>query len=100
MTAIYAPAVPRIVRPGDQDWDTARQAWNLAVDQRPWGVAFPVKPGYDDIGHRDLVDKGSRWAIGTPGEAAPEAHGEAGFGSALDGLVDAKLAVARQVYAR
>ena len=25
----------RIVLPGDYDWDTARQAWNLAVDQQP-----------------------------------------------------------------
>jgi hypothetical protein len=25
----------RVVRPGDQEWDTARAAWNLAVDQRP-----------------------------------------------------------------
>jgi FAD/FMN-containing dehydrogenase len=27
--------------PGDADWDTARQAWNLAVDQRPAAVAEP-----------------------------------------------------------
>jgi FAD/FMN-containing dehydrogenase len=25
--------------PGDESWDTARQAWNLAVDQRPVAVA-------------------------------------------------------------
>jgi FAD/FMN-containing dehydrogenase len=27
--------------PGDAAWDTARQAWNLAVDQRPAAVAEP-----------------------------------------------------------
>lgn len=29
-----------VVAPGDADWDTARQAWNLAIDQRPWAVVF------------------------------------------------------------
>ncbi|MDP9220244.1 MAG: FAD-binding oxidoreductase, partial [Actinomycetota bacterium] len=29
----------RVVRPGDEDWDQARSAWNLAVDQRPLMVA-------------------------------------------------------------
>ena len=27
--------------PGDEGWDEARRAWNLAVDQRPAAVAFP-----------------------------------------------------------
>jgi len=30
-----------IVAPGDEGWDSARQAWNLAVDQRPAAVALP-----------------------------------------------------------
>jgi FAD/FMN-containing dehydrogenase len=30
-----------IVGPGDADWDQARQAWNLAVDQQPVAVALP-----------------------------------------------------------
>src|SRR5262249_61925536 len=29
-----------LVLPGDPDWDSARRAWNLAVDQRPFGVAL------------------------------------------------------------
>ena len=29
----------RVVQPGDADWDAARVAWNLAVDQRPTAVA-------------------------------------------------------------
>ena len=31
----------QLVRPGDQDYDQARQAWNLAVDQRPAAVILP-----------------------------------------------------------
>src|SRR5262249_2968636 len=29
-----------LVLPGDADWDTARMAWNLAVDQHPFAVAL------------------------------------------------------------
>jgi hypothetical protein len=84
-----------------QRWITTRESLHLAAAATgSWGVAFPVKPGYDDVTHQDLIDKGSRWVIGTPGEPAPETHGEAGFGSALDGLVEAKRAVAQRVYTR
>ncbi|MDX6723250.1 MAG: hypothetical protein QOD73_1654, partial [Solirubrobacteraceae bacterium] len=31
--------------PGDESWDVARQAWNLAVDQRPAMVAIPATAG-------------------------------------------------------
>jgi hypothetical protein len=31
----------RVVLPEDEAWDTARQAWNLAVDQRPVAVVYP-----------------------------------------------------------
>ena len=30
----------RVATSGDADWDEARQAWNLAADQRPPAVAF------------------------------------------------------------
>ena len=30
-----------LVLPGDETWETARQAWNLAVDQRPVAVVYP-----------------------------------------------------------
>jgi len=36
-----------IVLPGDVAWDAARQAWNLAVDQRPLAVVYPVSA--DDV---------------------------------------------------
>ena len=84
-----------------QRWITTRAGLHMAAAAAgAWGVAFPVRAGYDDVSHRDLVARGSRWVIGTPGEPAPETHGDAGFGSALDGLVDAKKAVAQRVYAR
>ena len=31
----------RLAQPGDADWDTARQAFNLTIQQRPAVVAFP-----------------------------------------------------------
>lgn len=84
-----------------QRWLTTRQSLHVAAAAAgAWGVAFPTKPGYDDVAHQDLVDQGSRWTIGTPGEVAPAAHGEAGFGSALTALVEAKAAVAGEIYAR
>jgi len=33
--------VGEVVIPGDESWDEARRAWNLAVDQRPVAVAIP-----------------------------------------------------------
>src|SRR4051812_45122801 len=36
-----------VVAPGDTDYDTARQAWNLATDQTPAVVVVPDRP--DDI---------------------------------------------------
>ena len=30
-----------VVLPGDRRFDSARRAWNLAVDQRPAAVIFP-----------------------------------------------------------
>jgi FAD/FMN-containing dehydrogenase len=51
MTAIgIAPALRTkgaVVRPGDETWDLARRAWNLAVDQQPAAVAFPAD--VDDV---------------------------------------------------
>jgi hypothetical protein len=34
----------RLATPDDADWDAARAAWNLAVDQLPWAVAFVEGP--------------------------------------------------------
>ena len=35
----------RLVTPADPDWDTARQAWNLAIDQRPAFVVLAESAG-------------------------------------------------------
>jgi hypothetical protein len=84
-----------------QRWITTRPSLHVAAAAAgAWGVAVPVKPGYDDVAHRDLVAKGSRWSIVEPGRTAAEAHGEAGFGRAVDGMVEAKRALAAEVYGR
>ena len=31
-----------VVGPADAHWDRSRRAWNLAADQRPLAVSFPV----------------------------------------------------------
>jgi FAD/FMN-containing dehydrogenase len=36
-----------VVLPGDETWDIARQAWNLAVDQRPVAIVYPESA--DDV---------------------------------------------------
>ncbi|HEY3491547.1 MAG TPA: FAD-binding protein, partial [Solirubrobacterales bacterium] len=41
MTDFSGPAIAgRIATPADADWDQARMAWNLAVDQQPSAVAL------------------------------------------------------------
>jgi hypothetical protein len=45
--ALRARLAGDVVVPGDEDWDEARQAWNLAVDQRPAAVALPESA--DDV---------------------------------------------------
>lgn len=37
---LYARLDGELVRPGDESWDEARTAWNLAVDQRPAAVVL------------------------------------------------------------
>jgi FAD binding domain/Berberine and berberine like len=39
--ALRARVAGQVVLPGEDDWDEARQAWNLAADQRPAAVVFP-----------------------------------------------------------
>jgi len=41
LTSLRDRVAGRVSAPGDLDWDEARQAWNLAVDQRPAAVASP-----------------------------------------------------------
>jgi hypothetical protein len=39
---LSAAMTGRLVAPGDPDWDAARQAFNVLVDQRPTAIAFPT----------------------------------------------------------
>ena len=41
LTALRELVSGRVSAPGDIDWDEARQAWNIAIDQRPAAVAIP-----------------------------------------------------------
>jgi FAD/FMN-containing dehydrogenase len=65
----------RLLRPGSPGWDDARQAWNLAVDQRP--EALVLAESADDViaavGH--ARQSGLRIAAQTTG------HGAAALGS-------------------
>ncbi len=45
--ALGAALAGDVVVPGDDRWDQARLAWNLAVDQRPVGVVYPESA--DDV---------------------------------------------------
>ena len=38
-----------VVGPGDADWDEARRAWNLTVDQWPAAVALPENADSESV---------------------------------------------------
>ena len=70
-----------VVVPGDEAWDEARQAWNLAVDQRPAAVVIPESAG-------DVVEIVA-FAGETGLRVAPQGTGHGG--AALGGLDDTIL---------
>lgn len=47
LAALGGTVEGELVRPDDESWNSARQAWNLAVDQRPEAVLYPAGP--DDV---------------------------------------------------
>jgi hypothetical protein len=59
-----------LVERGDQGWDSARSAWNLAVDQRPAMVALPGS--VDDVAEavRHARENGLRVAVQAGGHSA------------------------------
>jgi FAD/FMN-containing dehydrogenase len=70
--------------PGDPDWDAARTAWNLAVDQRP--AAVVIAASVDDI--TQTVRAAKRLGL----SVAPQGTGHnAGPLAARNGLADAIL---------
>ncbi|HEY1367930.1 MAG TPA: FAD-binding protein [Gaiellaceae bacterium] len=70
--ALRARVAGRVAVPGDEDWDAARQAWNLAVDQRPALVVLAESA--EDVVEtvRFAADNGFRVAAqGTGHNASP-----------------------------
>ncbi len=66
--------------PGDDGWDAARQAWNLAADQHPVAVVLPQST--DDV--RATVDFARERGL----RVAPQSTGHAASGIAsLDGTI-------------
>src|SRR3954468_21374283 len=49
-----------VLRPGDAQWDTARQAFNLTVDQQPAAIAFPADVADVAVGIRYAAAGGLR----------------------------------------
>jgi FAD/FMN-containing dehydrogenase len=59
-----------VVLPGDGTWETARQAWNLAVDQRPVAVVYPESTGDVVATVRVAAERGLRVAFNAGGHNA------------------------------
>ncbi|HEX5925099.1 MAG TPA: FAD-binding protein [Baekduia sp.] len=73
----------RLVSPGDDGYDDARQGWNLAVDQRPAAVAEAASAAD--------VQAVVRHALATDVRVAPQATGHGAEALALDALRGAIL---------
>lgn len=59
-----------LIESGDARWDTARGAWNLAVDQRPGAVAVPASAEEAAAAIRAAGERGLRVAVQNTGHAA------------------------------
>jgi FAD/FMN-containing dehydrogenase len=79
-TGLRAAVQGEVVASGDEDWDSARRAWNLAVDQRPELVVFPAGPG--DVVAAVEYAQASELALAVQGTG----HGAGARGS-LEGAV-------------
>jgi FAD binding domain len=73
--------VGRVASPSDPDWDQARQAWNLAADQRPSAVAFVE--GADDVA--EVVRFASRHGLSVAGQGT--GHGAVALGPLDDTIL-------------
>jgi hypothetical protein len=78
-----------VLVPGDEGWDAARRAWNLAVDQRPALVAFPESAA-DVV---EIVAYARRHAL----RVAPQATGHDAAPLAIDGDILLKTERMRNV---
>lgn len=70
-----------VATPSDPEWDLARQAWNLAVDQRPLAVVFPDSAS-------DVV-RTVRWAAGAGAHIVTQGtgHGAASYETLEDAVL-------------
>jgi hypothetical protein len=59
-----------VVLPGEERWDAARQAWNLAVDQRPVAVVYPESADDAVAIVRFAAERGLRIAFNAGGHNA------------------------------
>ena len=75
--------------PSDAGYDEARRPWNLAVDQRPAAVAFPVTDG--DV--QAIVDFAREQGLRVTAQAT-------GHGASANGPLEATILVAHQAHAR
>ena len=69
------------ITPDDEGFDAARQAWNLAVDQRPAAVAYANDAADVAAAVRMAAERGLRVAVQGPG------HGAAVLGDLADTLL-------------
>ena len=97
--ALEARLAGELVLPGHEGWDAARQAWNLAVDQRPAAVVFvesaddvvAVVEFADEHGLR-ILPQGTGHFASTAGPLERSSNGEPGapmvpaVGSAATGI--------------
>src|SRR5215470_7299069 len=60
----------KVLLPGDDGFNEARQAWNLAVDQRPAAVVFPESAAEVAAAIRYAADRGLRVAAQSTGHNA------------------------------
>jgi UDP-N-acetylenolpyruvoylglucosamine reductase len=84
MSIIEAPRLRlngAVVREGDADWDSARRAFNLTVDQQPVAVAFPSDVADVRSAVRYAADAGLRVAPQRTG------HNAAPLGSLEDAII-------------
>ncbi len=70
IAALRASLAGQVVSPEQADWDEARRAWNLAVDQRPSAVAFPESAADVQATVRFARDHGMRVAAQGTGHNA------------------------------
>jgi FAD/FMN-containing dehydrogenase len=71
LTALRAAVRGPVVGPGEDGWDAARQAWNLAVEQQPAAVLYAEEAADVQAALRFAREQGLRVAAQGTGHGAP-----------------------------